>query len=104
MKLKKIEEKDIISLIKDELIYIRLINGLEMLGLNADNYHLNLNETIFKLAGIKADNDNFFEKYMSKCLTVNDIDIFKHPESLNNMAIHLYNELKKKCKAQRHEK
>lgn len=104
MKLKTLEEKDLIRLIKDELVHIRLINGLELLGLNADNYHLNLNETIFKLAGIEADNEDFFDRYIEKCLTVNDIDIFKHPELLNNTAIRLCNELKKEYKAQKHKK
>lgn len=63
MKLKNIRKKDIISLIKDDLTHIRLVYGLETLGLNAGNYYLHLNETIFKLVGIKANKEDFFEKY-----------------------------------------
>lgn len=104
MKLKNIRKKDLISLIKDDLIHIRLVYGLETLGLNAGNYYLHLNETIFKLVGIKANNEDFFEKYIDECKTVNNIDIFKYPELLNNMAISLYNKLIEEYKTQTNEK
>jgi hypothetical protein len=100
MKLKNIEKNDLISLIKDDLTNIRLVYGLETLGLNAGGYYLNLNETIFKLIGIKTDRENFFEKYVDECRTVHNIDIFKHPERLNSMALNLFNKLIEEHKTQ----
>lgn len=104
MKLKNIRKKHLISLIKDDLTHIRLIYGLENLGLNADNYHLHLNETIFDFIGIKEDKEEFFEKYIDECRTVTNIDIFKNPELLNSMAIGLYNKLMEEYKTQIDEK
>lgn len=105
LKLNYMLQKDIIvNLIKDDLIHTRLVYGLETLGLNAGNYYLNLNETIFKLAGIKENKEDFFEKYIEECRKVHSVDIINNPELLNDMAIHLYKELKKEYKAQEHEK
>ncbi len=104
MRFKAIRKKDLISLITDDLLYIRLVYGLETLGLNTDNYSLRLTETIFQVVGISTDNDDFFEEYMDECRTILNVDIFKHPELLNGMALHLYNKLKEQYKAQKHEK
>lgn len=104
MKLNNVRRKDLLSLIKDDLTHIRLVYGLEVLGLNAGNYYLNLNVTIFKIAGIKEKNEDFFEKYIAESREVHNIDIFKYPELLNDMALRLYKELKKEYKAQKHEK
>jgi hypothetical protein len=104
MKLKSIGKKEIMSLIKDDLIHIRLVYGLEKLDLNAGNYYLNLNEIIFRLVGIKDEKEDFFEKYIEECRKVHSVDILNHPELLNDMALRLYNELKKEYKAQKHEK
>lgn len=103
MKPKNIRKKHLMSLIKDDLTHIRLVYGLETLGLNADNYHLHLNETIFELVGIKADKEDFFEEYIEECRTVNNIDIFKYPELLNNMVLSLYNKLIEEHKTKIHE-
>ena len=104
MKLKRIGKKEIMSLIKDDLKHIRLVYGLENLGLETDNYSLRLNETIFQLIGIKSDRDDFFEEYVEECRTIYNMDIFKHPELLNIMALNLYKKLKREYKAQKHEK
>lgn len=88
------EEKElIISLIKDDLINVRLVHGLEKLGLDSGNYYLHLSETIFKLVGITVDEEDFFEQYMDECKTVVSIKIFEYPELLNSLAISLYNKL-----------
>ena len=99
-----LQKEILISLIKDDLIYTRLVYGLEKLGLDTDNYSLRLNETIFQLVGIKSDRDDFFEEYVDECRTILNIDIFKHPELLNIIALNLYKKLKKEYKAQKHEK
>ena len=104
MNLKNIGEKElIISLIKDDLTNIRLVHGLESLGLNSGDYYLHLSETIFKLVGIKIDDEDFFEEYMGECRTVNNIDIFKHSELLNSLAHSLYNKLIEEYKSNTHE-
>jgi hypothetical protein len=43
----------ICSLIEDELVNSSLINGLNRLGLDANNYRLHLSETIFQLMGFE---------------------------------------------------
>ncbi len=104
MKFKSIGKKEIISLIKDDLVHIRLVYGLEKLDLNAGSYYLHLNETIFKLAGINENNEDFTDMYIEKCRKVYNTDILKSPKLLDKMALSLYNELKKEYKAQKHEK
>lgn len=89
----------IISLIKDDLTNIRLVYGLDVLGLDSGNYYLHLSETIFKLVGILTDDADFFEGYMDECRTVYNIDIFKHPELLNSLALSLYNKLVEESKS-----
>ncbi len=94
MKIKNMPEKElIISLIKDDLVNVRLVHGLEKLGLDSGNYYLHLSETIFKLIGITTDDADFFEEYMDECRTVKNIDIFKHPELLSSLALSLHNKL-----------
>lgn len=89
----------IISLIKDDLTNIRLVYGLDKLGLDSGDYYLHLSETIFKLIGILTDDEDFFESYMDECRTVYNIDIFKHPELLNSLALSLYNKLVEEYKS-----
>ena len=94
MKINNVNGKELIlSLIKDDLINVRLVHGLEKLGLDSGNYYLHLSETIFKLVGITVDDENFFEEYMDECKMVVNINIFEHPELLNGMALSLYNKL-----------
>lgn len=92
--MQSINEKEfIIGLIKDDLTNIRLVHGLDLLGLDSGNYYLHLSETIFKLIGITIDDEDFFEEYMGECKTVININIFEYPELLNSLAHSLYNKL-----------
>lgn len=94
MKINNMTEKElIVSLIKDDLTNVRLVYGLDTLGLDSGDYYLHLSETIFKLVGITVDDEDFFEEYMEECKTVLNIDIFKHPELLNSLAHTLYHKL-----------
>lgn len=54
----------ILSLIQDNLINLKLLYGLEALGLVPDDYYLNLGHTVFKLMGFEASaqSDLLFEK------------------------------------------
>ena len=100
MEIKNMIEKELIlSLIKDDLTNIRLVSGLDLLGLDSGKYYLHLNENIFKLIGLTEDNEDFFEDYMDECKMVNNIDIFKHPELLNSLALSLYNKLVEEYKS-----
>lgn len=94
MELNNVNKKELIlSLIKDDLINVRLVHGLEKLGLDSGNYYLHLSETIFKLIGITVDEEDFFEQYMDECKTVVNINIFEYSELLNSLALSLYNKL-----------
>jgi hypothetical protein len=56
----------ILSLISDNLVNLKLVNGLNELGLIADDYELDLGNTIFKLMGFKAsaNTDEIFNKVL----------------------------------------
>jgi len=45
----------IFSLIKDDLIHTRLLYGLTELGFDTTDYYLNLDETVFTLAGFTSE-------------------------------------------------
>lgn len=92
----------IISLIKDDLTNIRLVKGIENLGFHCDQYHLRLSETVFMLIGFKNDNqeERFYEEYTNVSRKVLSIDILKHPEKLEAMAISIYELLIRKKKLQ----
>jgi hypothetical protein len=99
LKAKNIADKDfILRLIKDDLINTKLIAGLESLGLSdVDNYHLHLGQTIFSLMGYETDSkleEKVFDEYCELTRKIIYIDIFEHPEELNDFANQLYNKLK----------
>jgi len=88
----KITEKLIISLIKDDLINSKLVNGLIDIGINADCYFLHLDSTIFKLVGY-ADNDyseEIYEKYRDLTMQAKQIDISNNNAHLDPLALELY--------------
>ncbi len=45
----------LLNLIKDDLVYARLLNGLADLGFDTTDYYLNLNDTVFHLAGFTRE-------------------------------------------------
>ena len=73
----KNKKRLILSLIKDDLINVKLLNGLNVIGLNADNYFLHLSETIFKIMGFddNEETETIFERYMELAKRVMFIDI-----------------------------
>ena len=101
IKIKNMNKKKlVVSLIKDNLISIRLLYGLTELGFDTSNYFLHLDTTVFRLMGIRTDDDDFFDEYVSETRTISKIDIFEHPELLNSLAHSLYHKLNKKYKSQ----
>lgn len=86
----------IIRLIKDNLINLKLVYGLNHLGLIADDYHLNLGDTIFKLLGFEASeqSDLIFENvFMGNSEKITQIAIFGSKDELDLLSMEIYNEL-----------
>jgi hypothetical protein len=85
-------QKLIVSLIRDNLVNTKLLNGLDALGLNADNYSLRLSDTIFELMGFEdnKDSDKVFEYYIGELKKAHKINIAAHPERLDSLADSIY--------------
>jgi len=83
----------ILSLIKDDLINTKLVSALDALGLDAGNYYLYLNLTIFNLMGIRKNKDELFDKYHKMCDEVIQGNIFKNSNYLDNQAKEIYAKL-----------
>lgn len=89
------EKKIVVSLIKDDLINTKLVNALNALGLNADDYLINVSSTIFKILDIGDDRagEDVFEWYMNSLKKVDPIDIRENHTTLESLAIEIYLEL-----------
>lgn len=85
----------ILSLIKDDLINSKLVNSLNEIGLNADNYFLHLKDTIFILMGFDDDEESeeIFERYIELSKKTLCIDISKSHKSMDDLALQIYIEL-----------
>ena len=85
----------IISLIRDNLISTKLINGLNALGMETIHFTLNLSETIFELMEFdKSDkSDKIFEYYLELLDKVNHINISTQQDRLNELAKNIYRRL-----------
>lgn len=86
----------IISLIRDSLINFKLISGLNNLGLNADDYHIYLGDTIFKLMGLEGhkQSDILFEKvYLANAEKVRHISFATSTQELDRLSNEIYEEL-----------
>lgn len=88
-----LQKEIIISLIKDDLTNIRLVSGLEKLGLDSGKYYLNLSQTFFTLMGFKDNeqNDSLHKQYVEfaqKSLTT-------HPDELSDLANEVFERLNK---------
>jgi hypothetical protein len=86
----------IIRLIRDSLINIKLTSGLNAFGLNADDYHLYLGDTIFSLMGFDAteQSDVIFENvYLANAQKVKHINFSYSTEELDVLSKEIYDEL-----------
>lgn len=86
----------ILRLIKDNLINTKLISGLNGLGLIADDFTLNLGDTIFKLLGFEASeqSDLIFETvFMGNSEKITQIAISGSKDELDLLSMEIYNEL-----------
>lgn len=86
----------ILALIRDNLINMKLIGGLNALGMIADDYYLNLGDTIFRLMGFEASekNDLIFEKvFVANSEKVSQIDISFSKDEIMRLSMEIYREL-----------
>lgn len=86
----------IIKLIKDSLINIKLVSGLNSLGLNAGDYTLFLGDTIFELIGFPSSeqSDLIFENvYLANAEKVRHVDFSQSTKELDKLSEEIYKEL-----------
>lgn len=85
----------ILSLIKDDLINCKLVHALKDIGLNADDYLLNLSSNIFNLMGFEdtPQNEANYKYYLDLSQRVKYIDISKARERFDELALEIYTEL-----------
>lgn len=88
----------IITLIKDDLISTKLVEGLNNLGLNAMDYHLHLSETIFELMNIQHDEntEGIFEYYLAELKKAKRFNINGSQQAFDALALSIYNELERR--------
>ncbi len=95
----KIKQKSvIISLIKDDLIYTKLIHGLEALGLSALNYHLHLSETVFEIMRFPQDESTepVMEYYLAELKKANRFNTNGSQKEFDKLALAIYSELERR--------
>lgn len=82
----------LISLIRDDLTNLRLVQGLNSLGLEAGEYHLHLSSTILQLMGFADDpeSDALYHVYMLHCSRVYTLRIDEQPQALDFLAQEVY--------------
>ncbi len=85
----------ILSLIKDDLINSKLVNGLNDLGLDADKYSINSSDTVFKLMGFQNHElkEEIFQYYLELTATAKHIDISESNAPLDDFCMKIYNAL-----------
>lgn len=93
------QQKIIVSLIGDDLINTKLVNGLNKLGLESDKYSLNLMNTIFELLEVDdlAENEYLYEFYFELTNQVVENDFSNL--TIDEQAEEIYKELLLKIKA-----
>jgi hypothetical protein len=87
----------IISLIKDDLINSKLINGLNQMGLDAHKFYLHLPETIFEQMGI-TDNKKkeiLLKRYTTLSEKMRAIDLNENYKATEELAEEIYGEMRK---------
>jgi hypothetical protein len=89
-------KKLILSLIKDDLINLKLVSGLlDQIDLNAENNFLHLSKTIFHLMGfeVSKQNEKLYQSYLKLIKKVILLDISDSRKPLDDLALEIYREL-----------
>ena len=90
------EKQLTIRLIRDSLINLKLVSGLNDLGLHADNYTSFLSDTIFLLMGFQdhPQSDLIFENvFLKNAEKVKSIDFSFSKVKLDKLSEEIYEEL-----------
>lgn len=90
----------VLSLIKDDLINLRLVYGLQAMGIQADGYMLHLSNSVFELMGYESADrrtDSIHDHYIRLSQKIAHIDIFEAPELLDELAREIFVYLKTSC-------
>lgn len=92
------KKKLILSLIKDDLINSKLVTGLNSIGLQAENFHLHLSETIFDLMGFENDeqSEEVYYQYIMLSKKGCSMDISEGNNTLNKLVLEIYEYLENK--------
>jgi hypothetical protein len=92
----KYAKKLIVSLIVDDLIHAKLVEGLIALNLKAEDYYLNLSDTIINLMGFKGQlNETMFEYYLDLQKRARYVDNAYNNAEFKKLALQMYEELKR---------
>jgi len=93
--MKSNNKKLILSLIKDDLINTKLVNSLNIMGLQADNYLLHLTDTIFTLMEFTDNREReiVLERYMELANGATLVDIAAGHGPMDKLAFEIYAEL-----------
>lgn len=88
----KNKKRLVLSLIRDNLVNSKLVNSLNEIGLNADDYVLHLSDTIFELIGIDdtKSNEFIFENYLNLTGKGKCINISQGHDSLDKLTEEIY--------------
>lgn len=94
--MKKLSERELmVTLIKDDLINYRLVEGLNQLGLINEAYHIHVSDTIFKLMRIKEviGQEVEYAQYLEWREPVMRLDLQRDYGKLKKMAEEIYSRL-----------
>ena len=82
----------IITLIEDNIVNVKLIEGLEKLGIDASVYYFNTPSVVFKLAGIEDSKEieELYKIYFEWLRNGESIDISSSREELRKYAKQVY--------------
>lgn len=77
-------EKVIVKLIVDDIHITRLINGLDVLGIDASKYYMNISFCVFELLGLNSgSNEELYNAYFSMIKAVEgDEDDLKFAQTI----------------------
>lgn len=81
----------LLSLIKDHIVYSRLINGLNATGLDTGHFMLDLSDTIFKLAGLYDDlEENRYDYYLTMVERINHFSFNNWQQEIEPLTREIY--------------
>lgn len=87
----------IVSLIADDLVHFKLIEGLDTLGLDTTIYSIDIGSTILKLMNVPVEHDEkLFVYYLSLRTPALSIDLHDGNHHVRKLAVAIYEKLEKK--------